>query len=47
MGGEHDHRLAVLRLIGMDMAKLVDRPLEEILDMPEVQKVFDSTPCCG
>ncbi|RDH76626.1 lipase [Mycolicibacterium moriokaense] len=33
---------AVLRLIGMDMGKLVDRPLEEILDMPEVQNVFDS-----
>ena len=26
----------------MDMGKLVDRPLEEILDMPEVQDVFDS-----
>jgi alpha-beta hydrolase superfamily lysophospholipase len=33
---------AVLRLVGMDMDKLVDRPLEEILGMPEVQKVFDS-----
>ncbi|WP_123026344.1 lipase family protein [Mycolicibacterium stellerae] len=33
---------AVLRLIGMDMGKLVDRPLDEILDMPEVQEVFDS-----
>jgi alpha-beta hydrolase superfamily lysophospholipase len=33
---------AVLRLIGMNMDKLVDRPLEEILDMPEVQQVFDS-----
>jgi hypothetical protein len=33
---------AVLRLVGMDMGKLVDRPLNEILDMPEVQKVFDS-----
>ena len=32
---------AVLRLIGMDMGKLVDRPLNEILDMPEVQEVFD------
>ena len=32
---------AVLRLIGMDMGKLVDRPLKEILDMPEVQQVFD------
>jgi triacylglycerol lipase len=33
---------AVLRLIGMDMGKLVDRPLNEILDMPEVRHVFDS-----
>jgi pimeloyl-ACP methyl ester carboxylesterase len=33
---------AVLRFIGMDMAKLVDRPLEEILDTPEVKHVFDS-----
>ena len=33
---------AVLRLVGMDMGKLVDRPLEEILAMPEVQHVFDS-----
>ena len=33
---------AVLRLIGMDMGRLVDRPLDEILDMPEVQEVFDS-----
>jgi alpha-beta hydrolase superfamily lysophospholipase len=33
---------AVLRLIGMDMGKLVDQPLEEILDMPEVQHVFES-----
>jgi pimeloyl-ACP methyl ester carboxylesterase len=33
---------AVLRLIGMDMRKLVDRPLNEILDMPEVKQVFDS-----
>ena len=32
---------AVLRLVGMDMGKLVDQPLEQILDMPEVQKVFD------
>jgi hypothetical protein len=31
---------AVLRLIGMDMGKLIDRPLNEILDMPELQKVF-------
>ena len=31
---------AVLRLIGMDMGKLIDRPLDEILDMPELQKVF-------
>lgn len=33
---------AVLRLVGMDMGKMVDRPLDEILDMPEVQQVFDS-----
>lgn len=33
---------AVLRLIGMDMDKLVDMPLEAILDMPEVKHVFDS-----
>jgi pimeloyl-ACP methyl ester carboxylesterase len=33
---------AVLRLIGMDMGKLVDRPLNEILDMPEVRDVFDN-----
>ncbi|OBK71623.1 lipase family protein [Mycobacterium sp. 1274761.0] len=33
---------AVLRWVGMDMGKLVDRPLNEILDMPEVQEVFDS-----
>ncbi len=33
---------AVLRLIGMDMAKLVDKPLDQILGMPEVQNVFDS-----
>ncbi len=33
---------AVLRLVGMDMGKLVDRPLNEILDMPEVKHVFDS-----
>ena len=32
---------AVLRLIGMDMGKLVDRPLNEILDMPEVRQIFD------
>ena len=31
---------AVLRLIGMDMGKLIDRPLNEILDIPELQKVF-------
>jgi hypothetical protein len=31
---------AVLRLIGMDMDKLVDLPLQQILDMPELQKVF-------
>jgi triacylglycerol lipase len=33
---------AVLRLIGMDMGKLIDRPLEQILQTPEVQHVFDS-----
>jgi alpha-beta hydrolase superfamily lysophospholipase len=33
---------AVLRLVGKDMGKLVDRPLNEILDTPEVQHVFDS-----
>ncbi|WNG95230.1 lipase family protein [Mycobacterium sp. ITM-2016-00318] len=31
---------AVLRLIGMDMGKLIDRPLNEILDLPELQKIF-------
>jgi triacylglycerol lipase len=33
---------AVLRLIGMDMGRLVDQPLDQILGMPEVQNVFDS-----
>ena len=33
---------AVLRFIGMDMGKLVDQPLEQILQTPEVQHVFDS-----
>jgi hypothetical protein len=33
---------AVLRLIGMDMGKLVDQPLEQILSSPEVQHIFDS-----
>ncbi len=33
---------AVLRFIGMDMADLVDQPLEQILQTPEVQRVFDS-----
>lgn len=33
---------AVLRLIGMDMGKLIDRPLEQILQTPEVQHVFES-----
>ncbi|MDT5208961.1 MAG: hypothetical protein QOF67_1376 [Mycobacterium sp.] len=33
---------AVLRLIGMDMGKLIDQPLEQILQTPEVQKVFES-----
>ncbi|MFG1935088.1 lipase family protein [Mycobacterium sp. NPDC048908] len=32
---------AVLRYIGMDMGKLVDQPLEQILQTPEVQHVFD------
>ena len=32
---------AVLRLIGKDMGNLVDRPLEQILQTPEVQHVFD------
>jgi triacylglycerol lipase len=33
---------AVVRLIKKDMAAMLDRPLEEILDMPEVQHVFDN-----
>jgi len=33
---------AVLRFIGMDMGKLVDQPLEQILQTPEVQHVFES-----
>lgn len=33
---------AVLRWAGMDMGKLVDRPLADILQIPEVQHVFDS-----
>jgi triacylglycerol lipase len=33
---------AVIRLIGMDMGKLIDAPLEQILQTPEVQNVFDS-----
>ncbi len=33
---------AVLRLVGMDMAKLIDQPLEQILLTPEVQHVFNS-----
>ncbi|MCZ8379685.1 lipase [Mycobacterium sp. CPCC 205372] len=32
---------AVLRWIGMDMGKLVDAPLEQILQTPQVQAVFD------
>lgn len=32
---------AVLRWIGLDMGKLVDQPLEQILQTPEVQAVFD------
>jgi triacylglycerol lipase len=31
---------AVLRLVGKDMATLVDCPLEQLLDTPEVQHVF-------
>lgn len=31
---------AVLRLVGKDMATLVDCPLEQLLDSPEVQHVF-------
>jgi hypothetical protein len=31
---------AVLWLIGMDMGKLIDRPLNEILDLPELQNIF-------
>lgn len=31
---------AVLRLIGTDMGDLLDQPLEQILDTPEVQHVF-------
>lgn len=33
---------AVLRLVGMDMGKLIDQPLEQILQTPEVQHVFES-----
>ena len=33
---------AVLKMIGKDMGKLVDAPLEQILQTPEVQHVFDS-----
>lgn len=33
---------AVLRWVKMDMAKLIDRPLEELLNTPEVQHVFES-----
>jgi fermentation-respiration switch protein FrsA (DUF1100 family) len=33
---------AVLRLIGKDMGKLINQPLEQILQTPEVQNVFDS-----
>ncbi len=33
---------AVLRMMRKDMDALVDRPLEEILDTPEVRHVFDS-----
>jgi triacylglycerol lipase len=33
---------AVLRLIKKDMASMLDSPLDEILDMPEVRHVFDN-----
>ncbi|OBI52036.1 lipase [Mycobacterium kyorinense] len=33
---------AVLRMVRKDMGAYLDRPLNEVLDMPEVQKVFDS-----
>ena len=33
---------AVIRLVRKDMGNLVDQPLEQILDTPEVQHVFDS-----
>jgi triacylglycerol lipase len=33
---------AVLWMVGKDMGKLVDQPLEQILDTPEVREVFDS-----
>ncbi|MDA4085901.1 putative inactive lipase [Mycolicibacterium hassiacum DSM 44199] len=33
---------AVLRHIGLNMDKLVDRPLDDILDTPEVRYIFDS-----
>jgi alpha-beta hydrolase superfamily lysophospholipase len=32
---------AIIRMAKKDMGDMVDRPLEEILDMPEVQRVFD------
>ncbi|HVR00300.1 MAG TPA: lipase family protein, partial [Mycobacterium sp.] len=34
--------LAVLRMAKKDMADYLDRPLEEILTMPEVQYIFDN-----
>jgi alpha-beta hydrolase superfamily lysophospholipase len=33
---------AVLRFIRKDMGTMVDRPLDELLDTPEVQRVFDA-----
>jgi triacylglycerol lipase len=33
---------AVMRLRKHDMADMLDRPIDEILDMPEVQHVFDN-----
>jgi pimeloyl-ACP methyl ester carboxylesterase len=33
---------AVLRMAGKDVSQYLDRPLDEILDLPEVQYVFDN-----
>ncbi len=32
---------AVVRFVGMDMSNLIDRPLTELLDLPEVEKILD------